>query len=456
MENIENEYEYKEIQAFLITHKNDEFKYTNSNEKFEYKVGSEGLVLKLDEPFYLHHIEIEAENLNLDKINISGEDIFIKKIQLFTIEKIDSEFNNHYKITINTVIHELKISYDGGWLNGNKIELKGIRLHGISLFEIEKYLEPLSKIHSYKLEVDTEIASQKKVIKEEEEKAKATLSQINQKISEYTEISNSKKTEIQTLEQKLLKLKTEIPEQEALVTIKTEEITKLETNITAKTKTLQEIESKSRQLNGENEKIAKEIVEQQASLRKLKNESSLYSNEYASFSIQSNKFMLAYGILSLLPMSVMTIIVVNLYNSTLSFIEIISLLTLSKVSDVIILKMPYVLLSSAIITACYYIIKMLILKIMDIQTEKLSLSKISIIAQDTVNLSSTDYNLKPEQILEANIYLRMDLLKNYMTREIDRNYKYALRDQELLDNVMTDSPIKKIFSYFKNPKPVSE
>ncbi|RHX77525.1 hypothetical protein [Leptospira yasudae] len=452
MENSQIEFEYVEIPSYIINYKEEERKYSNSNGKFEYRVGSEGIIVKLDQAFYIQNMEINANNIDLKKITISGEDIISKSLKQFHINKLDSEEGTHYKIDINTIIFEIRISYDGGWFNGNKIEIKGIRFHGIELKEIEKYIEPLSKIQTYKSEMEADIANQRKILQDEQARNQSEKVNLDMELSSITGLLNQKNAEFTILDQKLSKTKTEISEQEAIFQSKTEINEKLEETFNHKNKDLQDVESKSRQLNGENEKIAKEVVEQQSTLRKLKNESALYSNEYASFSIQGNKFIWAYGFLSLIPMGVIVLIVINLYNNTLSLIEIIGILTMSKVSDVVMLKMPSVFLSSAIITACYYLLKMLILKIMDIQTEKLSLSKISIIAQDAVNLSSAEYNLKPEQILEANIYLRMELLKNYMTKEIDRNYKYALRDQELMDNIITDSPIKRFFNFFKKQK----
>ncbi|MBM9590652.1 hypothetical protein JWG41_09375 [Leptospira sp. 201903075] len=445
-------YELKEIPSFLVSSKQEENKLYNTVDKFELKISSESIQINLQEAYFLNYIEIDSNFIDIEKIRISGSDIFTNSNRIFPIEEIKSDDSKFYKISINTIISKLVFSYDSGWLNFDKITINAMRFHGVPLIEIESLIEPLSKIKQYKNEIENQIAIDRKKIKDEKSKHQTEVTELSQKVTELTTSFTSKTQEVNTIEESINKLKADLIAQESLNQTKTEALSKTEINLQQREKELNEIESKSRLLDAQNKKLNTEILEKQSNLRTIKNESALYSNELASFSKQGNKYLWAYGFFSIVPSAVLITIVVNLYNSTLTFIEIIALLTLSKVSDVIILKLPSVLISSGIITACYYILKLLILKIFDIQAEKLTFSKLSIIAHNNVNLSASELNLTPEQLLEANIYLRMDLLKNYMTKEIDRDYKYAMRDQELLDNVINDSIGKKVFNYFFKPK----
>jgi len=445
----------QEIESFLVRFDKTESKLVNKNEKFEIELNRDGIEIGLPEPFFLHSLDLSAEKFDPEKLQATAEDVFSGSIRTFSIDSKDP-VNGIYSIQIGTIIRGLKLKYRKSWFESAGLRVNAIKFYGIPLKNIEENLIPLVNIKNYKESTEKEIAAERGALQAKQTAAATEVAAAKQTVETLT-------TQLTDIQAKKVTADTQLATAVKALADKNAELAAINVEVAASsdklknaTDGLEKSESENRRLVGENEKLKEDILGKQAELRALKKESAMYSNEYASFSKQGNKYMWAYGLLSLIPLGLLSVTAYKIFENAIRFDEMKQLLAENEVSEIFMLRLPFVLVASGLITASYYILKLLILKMIDIQTEKMSLSKLSIFAQDAVNLSSVDYNLTPEQIFEANIYLRMDLLKNYMTNEIDRNYKYSLRDKQLLDNVVKDSIGKKIFEFFfrKKPAPV--
>jgi hypothetical protein len=190
----------------------------------------------------------------------------------------------------------------------------------------------------------------------------------------------------------------------------------------------------------ENEKVnlSNEVFTLQTDLRGLKKTFASYSNEYASFNKQSNWYIAFYTFVLLIPTCILGFVFYKLFEGSIDLTTIYKKEQHLDVGTIFITRIPFVFISGILIQGSYLIFKLIALKIMDIQSEKLALTKISILAQDIVNLSSEDLKLTDEQISDTNIYLRMEMIKAHLKDTIGKDFEYKVRDSSMFDKLKTN------------------
>lgn len=121
-------------------------------------------------------------------------------------------------------------------------------------------------------------------------------------------------------------------------------------------------------------------------------------------------------------MGVLTIILV--YNSTQLFQYDGSL---ENILGTILSRMPFTLATIGLITASYKICKYFISEMTKIYNERLSMTKLSIIAKEVSN-SVFDEENDPEFKYALRAQLKMDLLKHYMKNEIGESFQLTKKE----------------------------
>jgi len=89
-------------------------------------------------------------------------------------------------------------------------------------------------------------------------------------------------------------------------------------------------------------------------------------------------------------------------------------------------RTPYLVVALAIITACYKIARVFIAELIEINRQRLSLTKISIIAKDVSAASETGLELSEVERYGLRVRLKMELLKDHLKSYISPDFQILL------------------------------
>tara|TARA_Y100001933_G_C18574045_1_gene386900 strand:- start:67 stop:495 length:429 start_codon:yes stop_codon:yes gene_type:complete len=114
-------------------------------------------------------------------------------------------------------------------------------------------------------------------------------------------------------------------------------------------------------------------------------------------------------------------------------------------------RLPVLTMTLAVTWACYQLIRAFFEKIMSIDRQQLNFSKLAIIAKDvSVHSANGLDGVDEEDIFERRIHLKMDLLKDYLSEELGKQYSYSERSKARLEKASL------LASIFRQPKTDSQ
>ncbi|MBE9526062.1 MAG: hypothetical protein IME94_03720 [Proteobacteria bacterium] len=105
-----------------------------------------------------------------------------------------------------------------------------------------------------------------------------------------------------------------------------------------------------------------------------------------------------------------------LFNGSVELTKILTSNPNIDAMDVILTRLPFVLLVGAIIIVCYKISKIFVMKILEINTQKLRFSEIGIISKDTCHAATDGLDLDDNEKYELRTKLKMDLLRHHLKK----------------------------------------
>jgi hypothetical protein len=85
---------------------------------------------------------------------------------------------------------------------------------------------------------------------------------------------------------------------------------------------------------------------------------------------------------------------------------------------VFVTRLPYLAVCGSILGICFTAIKFLFNRISIIYAERLDFAKIGILAKDVASASAHDISFVDEQLYEARTYLKIQMLKSYLSGNI--------------------------------------
>jgi len=207
------------------------------------------------------------------------------------------------------------------------------------------------------------------------------------------------------------------------VTIKSGEIAKLISNESYR---LQGIKSEIARTSSIRSRLAKNIIEKSADLRNLQSNIHLFPSELSDFSRQGAKDFRSFFWLSLLPSALIAAMFVLLVWGSADLTTNITGARYVNLPALAISRAPYVAIACAIITASYYIAKMLILEMVRISRQRLALTKISILAKDISTSIDSSLEMSEDDRYTRRLTLKMDMMKNHLQEYLSSDFTPTL------------------------------
>lgn len=185
----------------------------------------------------------------------------------------------------------------------------------------------------------------------------------------------------------------------------------------------------------ERDGLTKLVSEKSTTLQKLENSIELFPSHIAGFVEQGTKDKKLYWRLAAIPIGIIAIITGLLVFNAATLTTVYTEKDNARVFSILLTRMPYVLISGAIIGACYALAKAFVSEIMRINSQTRALNKISIIAKDVSAASENGLGLDKMEIYHQRTGLKMDLLREHLKTYLPENYSYldGSRVSSLLD-----------------------
>ncbi|SIS44527.1 hypothetical protein [Neptunomonas antarctica] len=364
---------------------------------------------ELLEPVYIHKISISSEGYSSYKsVTFSGETIGNKKFEKKQLINSDGSFD----IVINNVIKSFEFKPDKDYKSSPLI--KSIEVTGLSLVEFNIAIGEIADIDGYHAAASEKLAGITADYTNKQMGLETVDSELQSLQKEKSELENS----VEELYNLIEKSDEDLSEVERnIASIKTEELA-VRNRITSYEQNLDKSKNELNELN-----IT--IIKNKKTLNSLENDINLFPTDIRGFVEQGASNIQRYLLLSFLPIAALFYVTWYLFDNAAFFSEIYTNLNLSQMFSLLISRLPFVLVSVAIISACYKITSIFVSEIMNINNQRLTLSKISIIAKDVHDSSTFDLNLSESQRYEFRTKLKMDLLKSHLKGDIADDYSYV-------------------------------
>jgi hypothetical protein len=172
--------------------------------------------------------------------------------------------------------------------------------------------------------------------------------------------------------------------------------------------------------------LKKEVSTSDAQLKELKSNINIFPSEIVGFANQARRTGWQYFALAAIPIAIMVVMFVLLINGAADLTTLLQRHPDAKIQDVMVSRVPYVTIAVAIITACYKFARAFFLELIKINTQRLSLTKISIIARDVSSSAEHGLELTEEERYKLRTELKMELLRDHMKEYLSKDFKVRL------------------------------
>ena len=180
---------------------------------------------------------------------------------------------------------------------------------------------------------------------------------------------------------------------------------------------LDELQNVRRDLESKNAELDLKI-------RNLRDEIRLFPSEISGFVKEGSRTIRNYVLLCLPFVAILFYIVYNVYFNAINVTEIFKVSGMS-VWELFLTRVPYIIVNVAIIQVCGVAIFHFINKIIQINDQRLSLAKISIVARDVSTAAAGDTDLSGEERYEKETYLKMEMMREYLKNYLGDKYEYS-------------------------------
>ena len=296
-------------------------------------------------------------------------------------------------------------------LTGSQI-LKAIRVYGLLPEQFNELCKTITDIEGHKERAISEIDKLVADAKATQVKAKELKDQEADLVKTIIQ-KKADETKLIASNSELLKTKTEyeasISESGRLESDREAKIISLDDELDKKTK-------ESQMLNT--------LIEQDSSkLAKLKENINQFPASFSGFLEQGGKNITRYAWFTLVPLILIVGLTVFLFWGAADLSARYDTMEKMDLYTMLASRLPFTLIAGGIIFASYRLAKFLIEEIMKITRQRLTLTRISIIAKQVSQTSMVGLDLTEKEKAEIQIKLKMDILKAHLKMIVDKDYE---------------------------------
>ncbi|RVT92759.1 hypothetical protein [Sphingomonas crocodyli] len=293
--------------------------------------------------------------------------------------------------------------------------IKSVGIYGFELKMAGDFVRYIERVEEIKDNAIASIDKQKADLEEKRKSVAALEAQrgaLTQDITLFKSAVSREQVKVKSLESQRTELIAKSGEIERAISDSESRVEEMKSYITRSTKIRSD--------------LAMSITKKEKVLSELEANIDLFPSELSSFSKQGSKDFKMFALLSVIPVILIAVMFILLVRGSADLTtkitgsEDINLLALA------VSRAPYVAIAGAIIAASYYVAKMLILEMVRISRQRLSLTKISIIAKDISLSIDSDILMSKDERYYRRLNLKMDMMKDHLKEYLSTDFKPSL------------------------------
>jgi hypothetical protein len=317
------------------------------------------------------------------------------------------------KLTVNDICRSVSFRPPSVIFASTKI--KSVRIEGIERDDIPSALDSLSDLDSFKGQIIAIVNT--------------SIDRSNKRVAEANAAANTKallEKEITAQKQSVSRLKKSIDD----LSHKKNELIVLNGEAS---RALAESETRNSDVNDQFSLVSKkihehrkEISDKETLLRELKSNINLFPTEIVDFVNQGSKNVRQYFWLAAAPIAIIVGMFIMLVEGAANLTTIITTQKDINITAIMLSRVPYVTVATVIITACYKIARAFFNELIRINSQRLNLTKISIIAKDVSSASERELNMTDEEVYRLRTEMKMRLLGDHLKDYISKDVKTVM------------------------------
>ena len=383
----------------LLANENEANNLKGSNRWFEYK---------FSEAVFVTEIEVSSEKYTIyDDFEFRWDYPIGDKSFFGKVRNDEGEF----RITINRFMSGFAFRPPAKLFVSPTVTR--VDITGLTENEFSDFAEHLSDLEAYRDELFR--VSEERITEVDEREAELSGFEVDKEDlqSSITDLS----AEVSALETTISELETKRDE----ISERTRTLKSSESDLTSRIET---IEDSIDEKKNEQQSLNANIATMRSKLQKYKSDINSFTSNFSGYNEAAGRSATRYLSIALIPITIIGAVTIALFYNAADLTYVFERSDKVDVTSIVLTRMPYVLLASAIITACYKIAKIFISEVINISRRRQDLIQVSIIAKDVTDTCATGLELSDEIKFEKEAKLKMSLLRDHLKGLISRSYEY--------------------------------
>jgi hypothetical protein len=410
----------------------------NQNDDLKFAMRDEDLEIKLTRPVFVSTIALNLGSFdNVKGMKLVAADLLSGKVEKKSI-LVENTSGANVRFILNSVITSF-ILHRGSYFSK---DIKKITVDGLFLSEMETFERDYKDIGSLKKEAldlikvsIAELEEKGDSIKIQREKLESQTQEVQKLVAALNEERDGLREQLDVLKDETNDLTGRLASLKANEVVRAEKLGELEKRSIG---IESELEQKTQTLSSTNIAISKA----EEKLKGLVSNVNVFTEEFSGFVEQGRKQVNMYAGLSAVPLFLLTIVVYNLFRGAVDLSTKFQEMPRIDLLTLVVTRLPFVAVASLLIGVSVKILFFFVNRIIAIHQQRLDLAKIALIAKDVSDASAAQLNMTSTEIYEAKTYLKMMMLRAYLSDQFDK-FTYSRRDVEELKHA-EESAVEKV------------
>lgn len=211
--------------------------------------------------------------------------------------------------------------------------------------------------------------------------------------------------------------------EEALQATQTK-VTAVQTQLTQFQEKVKDAQQELRATNDERREINEELGKERRELVRVRDEIRLFPVEIAEFVREGRRNIALYCFASLPFICIIIWVVYSLFGSAVDLTQLWRVEEGVDLWTIFLTRVPFAVVCIAILEVCGRVIARLLSEVVRITRQRLSLSKISIIARDVTKAAAFDAELTDKETFDAEVALKMAMMREHMKEDLGEEFEF--------------------------------
>lgn len=445
--------EAERIPYYLVTNKGSKFSQLllSDDEGSSYKLENREYRLKFSSVIFVDKVVIEFEGTLAktakDRLSVIAIDPFDKKETFKT--SVSGE--NRLVADVSSVVKELDFKVVKKLLSKD-VRVKELHIYGWYKGNLSDFAQSASEVLRAKRNIEQYVQNQLNKIAAEVNQAKQKKAQFEQETEELSARKREAEEELAGVAEELGNLKAERDEFQNQVEAISDECSQLEHKADQLGKKIDSQEDILEQREKSRRELTERVSDLHKELAELQNDKSLFTDEIAEYARRGDRDSRMYLLLAFLPIVILSFMAWRLYENSEFGVNFHELGTGISVGEYLLARLPYVVVSVAIIEVSFRVCMHFVKRLIHIHQDRLDLARISIIARDVSDSSLQGLDVTEEEAFDLRAKLKMDVLKSHLANHIGHDYEYGGEESVLTRLKQRFGPLAERFQKRKDTR----